>query len=100
MRRTATFGVCKDLYTHAYVLPLSKVSPALIGLDAVLNIWRTLPTVPLRTVVMAEATGVQGVLRCSCKGKCDNVKCDFSKPGHCCNSRCQKGNVTCTNCYN
>ncbi|KAG8462535.1 hypothetical protein KFE25_010360 [Diacronema lutheri] len=93
-------GVCKDLYLRAYVRPLSNVSPAQIGLDTVLNSWRTLPTVPLRTLATAEsATGGQGMRRCSCKGKCNTAKCTCSKAGHRCNSRCHKGNATCTNCY-
>ena len=93
-------GVCKDLYARAYVRLLPDVSPAHLGLDTVLHDWRSMPTVPLRTLVTAaSATGGQGMQRCSCKGKCDNNKCACSKAGHRCNSRCHKGSTTCTNCY-
>ena len=92
-------GVCKDLFARAYVRLLPDVSPAHLGLDTVLRDWRTMPTVPLRTLVTAaSATGGQGMRRCSCKGKCDNNKCACSKAGHRCNSRCHKGSTTCTNC--
>ncbi|KAJ1640132.1 hypothetical protein T492DRAFT_932057 [Pavlovales sp. CCMP2436] len=92
-------GVCKDLYTRAYVRLLSDVSPVRLGLDTVLRDWRSMPTVPLRTLVTAaSASGGQGMRRCSCKGKCDNNKCACSKAGQRCNSRCHKGNATCTNC--
>lgn len=83
---------------RSYLETLVNANPILMGLDAVLRNWRTMGTVGTRQFAACDsAVGGQGMLRCSCVGKCQTNKCSCFKAGRFCNSRCHAGSVNCCN---
>jgi chemotaxis receptor (MCP) glutamine deamidase CheD len=92
-------GVLKSLYTRSYIKYLPNATAVLMGLQSVLEGWRDLPQdVSIRTLAKSTSqVGGQGVVHCSCKGKCDKNTCSCFKAGRRCNSRCHKGSKKCTN---
>jgi len=93
-------GVLKTLYSRSYVDPVPQATPALVGLQSVLESYQGLPQdISMRACIKSiSAAGGQGMVRCDCKGACDNNRCKCNKAGRKCNSRCHKGNTHCTNC--
>ena len=97
-RLACAAGVVQVLYGRSYINPLPNMTPELVGLANALQNWQGMPQISLRGAMAVQSTvGGQGMLRCSCKGKCDNLKCACKKAGRRCNSRCHKGNAVCTN---
>ena len=97
-RLACAAGVVQVLYGRSYINPLPNMTPELVGLANALQNWQGMPQISLRGAMAVQSTvGGQGMLRCSCKGKCDNLKCACKKAGRRCNSRCHKGNTVCTN---
>ena len=98
-RLAAHGGVLKTLYTRSYIKLLPTATPALMGLQSVLDGWRELPQeVGIRTLAKAASqVGGQGLVHCACKGACDKNTCSCFKTERKCNSRCHKGNKKCKN---
>ena len=92
-------GVLKTLYTRSYIKPLPNATPTLMGLQSTLDGWRELEQdVSIRTLAKSTSqVGGQGVVQCSCKGKCDKNTCSCFKANRKCTSRCHNKNNKCTN---
>jgi hypothetical protein len=109
MYRLATrAGVMSPCFNVASLLLVSEnISPESMGLHGLLDNdmamlkddngnWKQ--GRPLRTHANASSkTGGQGMIRCSCSGKCDTKSCSCRKAGRECNSRCHKQNTVCCN---
>ena len=93
-------GVLKDKYHPSYMKAVPGITPVLMGLDQVLEDWRSLPQeITLRAATRSQSlVGGQGMITCACKGKCDTLTCSCRKARRECTSRCHKGNKNCRNC--
>ena len=94
-------GVLKDTYHASYLTPLPNMTPTAMGLAGVVEGWAGLPQgITLRGLLRSQSlVGGQGMVSCSCKGKCDTKACSCKKAKRECTSRCHKGSDTCTNMY-
>ena len=90
-------GVLKVLYTHSYVDPVPNATPALVGLQSVLESSQDLPqgVSMCACIASVSAVGGQGMMRCDCKGGGQINRCSCFKAGRRCNSQCHKGNSKC-----
>ena len=97
------------LATRAGVLPTTYfrgdlmkykggVSLNAFGLDKVLKQWKTMEKVCVRAAHgQTSVSGMQGMSKCSCIGKCDTQRCSCVKAGRKCNSRCHPRSTRCEN---
>ena len=96
-RVAAQAGVLKAVYARHQLKPLRQ-SAALLGLDAVLKVWKSLPQVGERScMLLVSAVGGQGVVHCHCAGRCDTKRCACRYNNRMCNSRCHVRNKVCKN---
>ena len=91
-------GVYKELVSRAHLQYVPNVTTILMGLSGVLDNWKELPSISIRRLAAAQSlAGGQGMLHCSCKGKCDTFRCSCLKVGRICTSRCHHHNAKCQN---
>ena len=96
-RVAAHAGVLKALYARHQLKPL-KTPLDLLGLDSVLDNWKTMPEVGERACMrLVSAVGGQGLLHCHCVGTCLTRRCSCRKAKRLCNSRCHPRRSTCRN---
>ena len=96
-RVAAHAGTLKACYARHQLRPL-PTSPGLLGLDMVLQGWRSMPLVGERACMrLVSAVGGQGFVRCNCLGKCVTDRCACRKAKRLCNSRCHPRNCACKN---
>jgi hypothetical protein len=91
-------GVLDKVLQRQDFLHEANKTPVFYGLNAVLQNWRTMKKVSIRTGsgVIAPSGG-QGHLHCNCSGKCDTKRCGCLRGGQKCNSRCHPTNSKCCN---
>ena len=104
--RVATkHGLLKSAYFLGDLKRLPLATAKLMGLGEVLEHWlevkmtialSSCPSIGVRSAtIRGSMTGGQGMVRCSCKGKCNTAKCSCFRAGRLCNSRCHKGHTCC-----
>ena len=97
-RLASSHAVLNGLYTRPYLQQL-RTTPALMGLQDVLEKWKTMRVQSERASSNAlSLVGGQGMVRCNCLGNCLQGKCKCLKAERKCNSRCHKGSKRCKNC--
>ena len=95
-------GRLKNCYRRSdLVIEIGKTARSHEGLADTLNVdWRSLKELSLRQAnELVSPVGGQGMLHCSCTGKCTSDRCSCKKVGHFCNSRCHAQNSKCENVY-
>ena len=96
-RVAAHAGTLKACYARHQLRPL-KTPAGLLGLDMVLQGWRTMPLVGERACMrLVSAVGGQGTVHCNCLGKCVTGRCACRKAKRACNSRCHPRSCACKN---
>ena len=96
-RVAALARVLKGVYSRHQLKPLTT-PPDLLGLDLVMTGWPRMPLVGERACMrVVSAVGGQGMVHCTCTGKCLTNRCACRKAKRLCNSRCHRRSVSCRN---
>ena len=97
-------GIFQEKVYRSYLTPVPDATPEMVGLDQLLSDYQDdllrdeIPRVGIRKIAAADSlAGGQGMLHCSCMGKCNNNRCSCFKAGRLCTSRCHRSNRLCEN---
>jgi hypothetical protein len=92
-------GVLKDCLSREALRVENGKTPASYGLENLLSVeWTSLKKISVREALANYSpVGGQGMIHCSCKGKCMENRCACKKGNYLCNSRCHKSNTSCEN---